>query len=119
MFPRVFLPSARPMSGISTPPICCRSGLKKTGTNGLHSAAVAVKSIAEAARKILSRRRGRYPSSPRQITSRAGTVPQTPDTQGGEATTSVGAGVKYDQSDDFHLLGNRDAAFKTTRQRSL
>jgi hypothetical protein len=30
---------------------------------------------------------------------------QTPDTQGGEATTSVGAGVKYDLSDNFHLLG--------------
>ncbi len=30
---------------------------------------------------------------------------QTPDTQGGQATTSVGAGVKYDLSDNFHLLG--------------
>ena len=30
---------------------------------------------------------------------------QTPDTQGGEATTSVGAGVKYDLSDSLHLLG--------------
>ena len=30
---------------------------------------------------------------------------QTPDTQGGEVTTSLGAGVKYDLSDNFHLLG--------------
>lgn len=30
---------------------------------------------------------------------------QTPDTQGAQATTSVGAGVKYDLSDNFHLLG--------------
>jgi Putative MetA-pathway of phenol degradation len=30
---------------------------------------------------------------------------QTPDTQGGQTTTSVGAGVKYDLNDNFHLLG--------------
>jgi len=30
---------------------------------------------------------------------------QTPDTQGGLATTSVGAGFRYDLNDNFHLLG--------------
>jgi hypothetical protein len=30
---------------------------------------------------------------------------QTPDTQGGEATTSVGAGFRYDLNEHFHLLG--------------
>ena len=30
---------------------------------------------------------------------------QTADTQGGEATTSVGAGFRYDLNDNFHLLG--------------
>jgi hypothetical protein len=30
---------------------------------------------------------------------------QTPDTIGGEATTSVGAGVRYDLNDHYHLLG--------------
>jgi Putative MetA-pathway of phenol degradation len=30
---------------------------------------------------------------------------QTPATQGGEATTSIGAGIRYDLSDNFHLLG--------------
>jgi hypothetical protein len=30
---------------------------------------------------------------------------QTPDTIGGAATTSVGAGVRYDLNDHFHLLG--------------
>jgi hypothetical protein len=30
---------------------------------------------------------------------------QTPDTQGGVATTSVGTGVTYDLSENFHLLG--------------
>ena len=30
---------------------------------------------------------------------------QTPDTQGGLATTSLGAGLRYDVNDNFHLLG--------------
>ena len=30
---------------------------------------------------------------------------QTPDTQGGLATTSVGAGFRYDLNDHFHFLG--------------
>lgn len=30
---------------------------------------------------------------------------QTPDTRGGDATTSVGAGLKYDVNDNYHLLG--------------
>ena len=30
---------------------------------------------------------------------------QTPDTQGGEATTSIGAGVRYDLNEHLHLLG--------------
>jgi Putative MetA-pathway of phenol degradation len=30
---------------------------------------------------------------------------QTPDTQGGLATTSLGVGLRYDLSDNFHLLG--------------
>jgi hypothetical protein len=30
---------------------------------------------------------------------------QTPDTQGGLPTTSVGAGVTYDLNQNFHLLG--------------
>jgi hypothetical protein len=30
---------------------------------------------------------------------------QTPDTQGGEATTSIGAGFRYDLNDKFHVLG--------------
>jgi hypothetical protein len=30
---------------------------------------------------------------------------QTADTQGGQATTSVGAGVRYDLNEHFHLLG--------------
>jgi hypothetical protein len=30
---------------------------------------------------------------------------QTPDTQGGDATTSIGAGVRYDLNENFHLLG--------------
>jgi len=30
---------------------------------------------------------------------------QTPDIQGGQATSSVGAGAKYDLNDNFHLLG--------------
>jgi hypothetical protein len=30
---------------------------------------------------------------------------QTPDMRGGEATTSVGAGVRYDLNEHFHLLG--------------
>jgi len=30
---------------------------------------------------------------------------QTPDTQGGDATTSLGVGVRYDLNDNFHLLG--------------
>src|SRR5271170_6692459 len=30
---------------------------------------------------------------------------QTPDTQGGLATTSLGIGARYDLNDNFHLLG--------------
>jgi hypothetical protein len=30
---------------------------------------------------------------------------QTADTRGGQATSSVGAGVKYDVNNNFHLLG--------------
>jgi hypothetical protein len=30
---------------------------------------------------------------------------QTPDTQGSDATTSIGAGVRYDLNENFHLLG--------------
>jgi len=30
---------------------------------------------------------------------------QTPDTRGGEATTSLGVGVRYDLSENYHLLG--------------
>ena len=30
---------------------------------------------------------------------------QTPDTRGGEATTSVGVGARYDLNEHFHLLG--------------
>lgn len=30
---------------------------------------------------------------------------QTPDTHGGEATTSIGTGFRYDLSENFHLLG--------------
>jgi hypothetical protein len=30
---------------------------------------------------------------------------QTPDTQGGLATTSLGVGLRYDLNDNFHLLG--------------
>jgi hypothetical protein len=30
---------------------------------------------------------------------------QTPDTQGGVATTSLGVGARYDLNDNFHLLG--------------
>jgi hypothetical protein len=30
---------------------------------------------------------------------------QTPDIQGGEATTSIGSGLRYDLSKNFHLLG--------------
>ena len=30
---------------------------------------------------------------------------QTPDTQGGLATTSLGVGIRYDLNDHFHLLG--------------
>jgi Putative MetA-pathway of phenol degradation len=30
---------------------------------------------------------------------------QTPDTEGGDATTSIGAGVRYDLNDNLHLLG--------------
>jgi hypothetical protein len=41
---------------------------------------------------------------------------QTPDTQGGFATTSLGVGARYDLNDNFHLLGYLGRGVQNTGQ---
>jgi hypothetical protein len=45
-------------------------------------------------------------------------VHQTPSTKGGRSSTGIGAGVKYDLTDHYHLLGSFGPSLQNTNQTS-